>query len=36
MQQRREIHAINLFHKVIYFRSPPYIYKKHLISNSRS
>nr|CAH7768771.1 unnamed protein product [Callosobruchus chinensis] len=28
MQQRREIHAINLFHKVIYFRSPPYLFKK--------
>nr|CAH7731684.1 unnamed protein product [Callosobruchus chinensis] len=28
MQQRREIHAINLFHKAVYFRSQPYLFKK--------
>nr|CAH7747547.1 unnamed protein product [Callosobruchus chinensis] len=28
MQQRREIHAINLCHELLYFRSQPYLFKK--------
>nr|CAH7738136.1 unnamed protein product [Callosobruchus chinensis] len=28
MEDRRKLHAVNLFHKIIFYRKPPYLYQK--------